>query len=292
MTVEVTTLTTLLHEISTGAFYQKCSVANNLPQEEIARRIGTYTAEIATGLALLEGLEFTGKRILEVGAGLGLLSIHLKQQGFDVTALEPGSGGFDFNATTGKLIRDHTGVQDLPVWDCTAEALTPDTHGYFDVIFSSNVLEHIPDMDIALKAMLSVLKPNGIMVHTCPNYRIPYEPHYGLPLVPFFPRATAVLKPSLYKDDLWRSLNFVTYGDIVRFCRSNSASVSFDRELLHQAFRRLDAEEGFRDRQPAYLRAILSVLQGLKLLNLLKFVGPSWSTPMRFQITHAATQPR
>jgi len=283
-----TALTSLLQEISTNAFQQRCASANKLSLEDVARRIDIYTGEIATGLALLDGLELHGKRILEVGAGLGLLSIHLKQQGFDVTALEPGSGGFDFNATTGKLIRDQAGVDDLPVWDCPAEDLSPDTHGQFDVIFSSNVLEHIPKMDIALKAMLSVLKPDGIMVHTCPNYRIPYEPHYGLPLVPFAPRATAGLRPSLKEDDLWLSLNFVTHGDIVRFCRSNDASVSFDRELLYQAFRRLDGEAVFRDRQPAYLRAALSILKRLKLLNLLKFVGPSWSTPMRFRITHTS----
>jgi SAM-dependent methyltransferase len=285
-------LTSLLREISTAAFQERCASANKLPLEEVARRIDIYTGEIATGLALLDGLELRGKRVLEVGAGLGLLSIHLKQQGINVTALEPGSGGFDFNATTGKLIRDQTGVDGLPVWDCPAEDLTPDTHGQFDVIFSSNVLEHIPQMDIALKAMLAVLKPDGVMIHTCPNYRIPYEPHYGLPLVPFAPRATVGLMPSLKKDDLWRSLNFVTYGDIVRFCRTNDASVSFDRELLHQAFKRLDGEAVFRDRQPGYLRATLSILKRLRLLDLLKFVGPSWSTPMRFRITYASKQHR
>lgn len=281
-------LSNLLQEISTDAFRERCASANSLSLEEVARRIDIYTSEIATGLALLDGLDLRGKRVLEVGAGLGLLSIHLKQQGLDVTALEPGSGGFDFNATTGKLIREQTGVDALPVWDCPAEDLTPDTHGQFDVIFSSNVLEHIPQMDRALKAMLSVLKPDGVMVHTCPNYRIPYEPHYGLPLVPFAPRATAGLKPSLKDDDLWCSLNFVTHGDIARFCRRNGAAVSFDRELLYQAFKRLDDETVFRDRQPAYLRAALSILKRLRLLDLLRFVGPSWSTPMRFRITHAA----
>lgn len=287
-----TALAALLQEIAADDFHERCALANDLPQEEVARRISIYTGEITTGLTLLDDMDLSGKRILEVGAGLGLLSIHLKQQGYDVTALEPGSGGFDFNATTGKLIRDQIGVQNLPVWDCPAEDLSPDAHGYFDVIFSSNVLEHIPDMELALAAMLSVLKPDGIMIHTCPNYRIPYEPHYGLPLVPFAPRATASLKPSLKKDDLWQSLNFVTYGDIVRFCNSNNASVSFDRHLLHQAFQRLDEESVFRDRQPAYLRVILSILKRLKLLSLLKFIGPSWSTPMRFQITHTSKQHR
>ena len=30
----------------------------------------------------------------------------------------------------------------------------------------------------------------GAMIHMCPNYFVPYEPHFGIPLIPFAPRAT------------------------------------------------------------------------------------------------------
>ena len=40
----------------------------------------------------------------------------------------------------------------------------------FDIIFSSNVLEHIPDLDGALRECARVLKPDGKMVHVVPSH--------------------------------------------------------------------------------------------------------------------------
>lgn len=39
----------------------------------------------------------------------------------------------------------------------------------FDVIFSSNVLEHIVDVDAALQEMRRVLRPGGVMFHSVPT---------------------------------------------------------------------------------------------------------------------------
>ena len=40
---------------------------------------------------------------------------------------------------------------------------------YFDLIFSSNVLEHVIDVRTALRGMRKVLKDDGVMIHVMPN---------------------------------------------------------------------------------------------------------------------------
>ena len=39
----------------------------------------------------------------------------------------------------------------------------------FDLVFSSNLLEHLPDVDLALHGIHSVLKDDGITIHLLPN---------------------------------------------------------------------------------------------------------------------------
>jgi len=41
--------------------------------------------------------------------------------------------------------------------------------GVFDLVFSSNLLEHLPDPGRALDAIYNVLKDNGITIHVMPN---------------------------------------------------------------------------------------------------------------------------
>ena len=45
----------------------------------------------------------------------------------------------------------------------------PFADGSFDVVYSSNVLEHIPHVEIFQREILRVLKPHGRMIHTVPT---------------------------------------------------------------------------------------------------------------------------
>ena len=47
----------------------------------------------------------------------------------------------------------------------------------------------------ALEALDALLSPGGMMIHHCPNYTVPFEPHFGIPLVPGAPERTAALLP-------------------------------------------------------------------------------------------------
>lgn len=245
--------------------------------------IDAAKSEIATGLDLFHGHELAGRRILEIGAGTGLLSILLRRRGYDVTALDPSRGGYEPYAGLGPAIRKWFCASDLPFLTIGAAELNPSCHGEFDLIFSVNVLEHIPDLREAFHGMASVLSASGRMIHLCPNYTIPYEPHFGLPLVPFIPSASALVRRDLKHSALWRSLNFVTSRDISRYARECGLVVEFAPRTMLRAFERLRVDGMFRERQKGIATTVFAILVRLHLLS---FVGrlPYWfATPMLFE---------
>jgi SAM-dependent methyltransferase len=245
--------------------------------------IDTAKSEIAAGLDILLGHELAGRRILEVGAGTGLLSILLRRRGYDVTALDPSRGGFEAYAGLGLAIRKWFRVNDLPFLSIDAAELNPSSHGKFDLIFSVNVLEHIPDLREAFHAMASVLSTSGRMIHLCPNYTIPYEPHFGLPLVPFVPSALALVRPALKYNGLWRSLNFVTSRDILRYARECGLAVEFAPRMMLRAFERLPVDSMFRERQKGIATTVFAILVRLHLLSLIGRLPYWFATPMLFE---------
>lgn len=93
--------------------------------------------------------------ILEIGAGNGWQSSWLAAAGHEVRALDvPGSR---YGTDCAYPVEIYDGRQ-IPF---------PDEH--FDVAFSSNVLEHLPDLECLKAEMRRVLKPDGLAVHLVPS---------------------------------------------------------------------------------------------------------------------------
>ncbi len=92
-------------------------------------------------------------KLLEIGGGNGFLAKCLADMGFDVVSIdpEPRQPSY-FTVKKGDSTR-------LEFEDKS-----------FDIIFSSNVLEHITDLSTAFSEMKRVLKNGGIMVHTMPTH--------------------------------------------------------------------------------------------------------------------------
>ena len=96
-----------------------------------------------------------GKRVLEVGCGLGCLAMNWSTQGARVTAL-------DLNPTAVHLTRERfkiLGLED-PVLQADAERL-PFEDSSFDYVYSWGVLHHTPRIGTALDQIHRVLKPGG-----------------------------------------------------------------------------------------------------------------------------------
>ena len=276
-----------IHDLTSPGCVDFCSRRSGISPELVRRRLYDYAGEVRAGVRLLERIQLQGRRVLEVGAGLGLLAVWLKQLGVSIVLLEPGEGGFDEHRRLLDAVLEWLHASDAAVLRIGAEELDPARHNQFDVIFSVNVLEHIPRLEEALAGMRRVLAPGGVMRHTCPNYVVPYEPHYGVPLVPVTPSRTALLWPPLRRQPLWQSLNFVTYGRIVRFCETHGLRHQFDEGLLADAFSRLDRDPAFRARRGRTVLVAGRLLRASGLLSLLERVPPRWATPMAFTCWHA-----
>ena len=268
-------------ELISTPFVERLSERSGIPEADVRRRLTDYAGEVPVGIELLDGFLIPGQRILEVGAGVGLLSVWLIRQGFSVVLLESGAGGFDANRRLLDAVLEWFEIT-ATVLPLRAEELDAGTHGTFDLIFSVNVLEHIPALEDAMAGMAGVLAPGGVMRHTCANYTVPYDPHYELPLVPLAPRATGWLVPSIARQEVWQSLNFITYGRIVRFCRRHGLAYGFDRGQLARALQRMDSDATFRNRRGVLARVIQNVLRVTGMTGLLARVPPRFSTPMAF----------
>lgn len=110
--------------------------------------------------ALLDAIasRFPGRPVLEVGCGLGTDLAGLARRGLDVT-------GIDVAPSVVALAREHLRHYGLP-----GRVLVGDAHalgfqdGTFDVVYSSGVLQHVPDIRHAVAEIHRVLRPGGLAV--------------------------------------------------------------------------------------------------------------------------------
>jgi len=94
-------------------------------------------------------------RVLDFGAGAGRQALRLQQLGFVVDAVDiEGSPHFANRVFPVRLYDGRT----LPF---------PDAH--FDAVLSSNVLEHVRELPLALTELARVLKPDGVGLHVMPS---------------------------------------------------------------------------------------------------------------------------
>jgi SAM-dependent methyltransferase len=97
-----------------------------------------------------------GARILEIGAGTGQQALELRRRGFDVTAIEVANSNYAVHRVF--PIIDYDG-RTIPLPDASV-----------DVVFSSNVLEHVPCLARLHAEIRRVLAPGGACIHVLPTH--------------------------------------------------------------------------------------------------------------------------
>lgn len=256
-----------------------CAAKLATDREVVASKIRDYVGEVPVALGLLRGIALEGRRILDVGAGIGLATFFLRRSGCDVTALEPGGIGFEINHGLFLALREYLDCTDVVLLSIGAEDLDPLKHGHFDVMFSANVLEHVAGLDAVVAAMARTLSPGGVMVHTCANYTVPYEPHYRLPLLPFAPAATP-WAGARRDEDLWHSFNFITGFQLDGLMRRSGLAPSFATGIMARSLERLLDDPVFASRHSPGLARVARLLQATGLMALIRRWPPRLATPM------------
>lgn len=265
------------------AFAARAAAAAEIPVAEVQWRLRNAVEEGRHAQRLLAGHSLEGRRVLEVGAGLGVFSAWLAHQGADLLAIEPGGEGHEAHQRLARQVFERAGLERERLLPVRIQELATRDVGDFDLIFSLSVLEHVEDVEECLAQLARLLRPHGRMVHSCPNYRVPFEPHFGIPLVPFAPAVTRFVLPRRIRDSgVWRSLNFVTLGDVRRASRRLDGAVDFAPGLLYDAFLRLERDPAFRDRHRGPVLRLFRLLRATGLLGALRLLPAGWSTPMVF----------
>lgn len=95
-------------------------------------------------------------RILEIGAGTGRQALALSERGFEISAIDiPSSSYLEHRV--------------FPVQDYDGTTI-PFEDGSFDVVYSSNTLEHVRDLPRMHAEIARVLKPGGKSIHLMPSH--------------------------------------------------------------------------------------------------------------------------
>jgi protein-L-isoaspartate O-methyltransferase len=274
--------------VESTAFVDELADRVSWDRQALKVRLAVAMSEAAQTLRLLAGLEVDDDGcLIEIGAGLGLTSAYLSLCGFNIVALEPAAIGFDEHVSIARNVAELVGSNHV-VYEFGAEELRAEVHGHFSVIFSNNVLEHICDLDSALGALKSVLSTEGLMVHSCANYSVPFEPHFGIPLVPVFPRFTAsLLRESTTSSDVWKSLNFINARRVKRIASATGLHADFRPGALATSVERLGTDPEFGGRH-RFLRVVGRVAVASRATSLLRRLPATWATPMDFILSGQA----
>ena len=101
--------------------------------------------------------------LLDIGTGTGDFILSAKDQGWDVSGIEPNNNARE---------------QALNKGLCVKKNLADHSSKNFDVITLWHVLEHMPDLQRTIEQIENILNPGGILIVAVPNFRSFDARHY------------------------------------------------------------------------------------------------------------------
>jgi 2-polyprenyl-3-methyl-5-hydroxy-6-metoxy-1,4-benzoquinol methylase len=117
-----------------------------------------FGPDLAHKISILRAVRRQG-RVLDYGCSWGYTPYLMRKNGYEAT-------GFEVSKSRADYARNSLG---LAVIDSLA-ALDSVPAGSFDVVFSNNVLEHLPSIGHALASCARLLTDDGIALHVLPNF--------------------------------------------------------------------------------------------------------------------------
>jgi ubiquinone/menaquinone biosynthesis C-methylase UbiE len=175
---------------------------SNIPSEKITSDTLNPSKSILQAHILEQFVSLKNKKVLEVGSGYGVNHIvWRKKYGIDGYGIEPDSEGFESSYKISKELIKINNLDSSRIINAPGEKI-PFHDKFFDIVYSTNVLEHVNDPYQVLDEALRVLKPQGIMQIVYPNYYAYFDGHYAIFIPPLFHKALLpFFVEKIYKRD-------------------------------------------------------------------------------------------
>jgi len=149
--------------------------ATYIPNQNIIRNLHNFAH--ASGRPLDE------LRVLDWGCGRGRDVLWLRQQGYEAFGID--IDPMPIENSLPLFQRKGISTDCLALLDNHGRSPYPD--GFFDYVFSGNVLEHIADIRTVCAEMARVTRRGGRGYHVFPSHRHPIEGHLFMPFVHWLP---------------------------------------------------------------------------------------------------------
>jgi SAM-dependent methyltransferase len=230
------------------------------------------------------GVPLEGCRLLEIGAGIGLtVAMARKRFGARSYGVEPGADEYGGASPIAADLLAAYGLPRYLVVQGVGEHL-PFHDGSFNVVISSNVLEHVANPRQVVAEALRVLAPGGFLQFVVPNYGSWWEGHYGILWFPHLPAILGKFYVRLLRRNpaYLDTLQLVTAGKLRRWLRVHRSQLEilgWGEQLWEERVRRLEFTEYAA---LGRLKELLRIAHRLRLVNALVRVGRSlhWETPI------------
>jgi len=211
-----------------------------------------------------------GSAVLEVGCGSGILMAMLSEAGASLRfeGIEPFGDGFQNLTELNSFLQENGMV----IHNVGFEDYVSDKK--YDLIYLVNVFEHLDSWRYFLEFVERYLTDNGVCVVLCPNYNVPYESHFGIPILinkrlteKAFAKSIAAFEEENDCHGLWNSLNFVKLSEVKKEVGDTRLSLTINDKITEDMIDRIATDDEFRKRQ----RAVGSMGVMMKKLGLSKF---------------------
>ena len=170
-------------------------------------------------------------RVLDAGCGTGAFALSCSR--FFPEPCE--IFGIDIRSEALSLARmkaDLKGNHPIVVVKASAEDL-PWADGFFDIVHSRDLLEHLPEPRKAIQELMRVTKDNGYIFTHVPDYRMGFEPHIKMNFHPPTREGLEALKKKLKEEmgltDFARHTYFLHPAKVEEIIRSEWPSVAITR---------------------------------------------------------------
>ena len=230
------------------------------------------------------------QEILDVGCGGGLLVNYLSIQGYKIN-------GFDnylYNPHT-KAINNAINSKDLVV---NAEIKNFKSKKKYDLIFLSNVVEHLDDWKGCLRHLEKLLNNEGRIIFLLPNYNFPIEFHFMVPIIINKSITYKIFKNRInnfemihQRHGIWDSLNFITMKQIKKFFIKKNYIITSDKDYIKRLVIRLTINaknkknKNKRNLLHTFLVIIANFFVNLKLINAYKYLPQTFHPFIKIIVT-------